>query len=313
MQSHDSGRPYLIANRNNGFVKHPLIAYFTLAFAITWLFFAPISLGQNGLGWLPYYLPDGAVLLMYVVASFGPLSAALIVTKMSGGHIGDLLRRVIQWRVGLIWYLVAVFTPLVIWLIAYSIPLDGLPFVLLARNAPMAAGLFSANLLVGLILPSVGEELGWRGFALPRLQSHYHPIVATLILGALHSLWHLPALAVPDLLGPLTLENFLSFTLTGMAGTFLYVWLYNHSRGSVLTAIVLHAASNSASSLLTNLFIENNVTLDALLISYRWLNVIAFGTVALILIVATRSRLSYDSTRTQMPATVKPTPVQVVA
>lgn len=276
-----------------GLARRPLVSYFVLAFAITWVLFAPIALAQNGLGVLPFTLPDEAVLLMFIVAAFGPLIAAMIVTRATGGRIRDLFKRVVQWRVGVIWYVVAIFAPLVIWLVAYSAGLNGLPLTLLASNASMAAGLFFSNLLFGLIVPSLGEEPGWRGFALPRLQARYHPITAALILGSLHSLWHLPAIAVPSLLGPLTLENFVTFVLTGTAATFLYVWVYNNSRGSVLTSIVLHAASNAASSLLTNLFLDNNVSLDGMPIPYRWLNVIAFGAAALILVIATRGRLSY--------------------
>jgi membrane protease YdiL (CAAX protease family) len=149
----------------------------------------------------------------------------------------------------------------------------------------------------------LGEEPGWRGFALPRLEARTHPIAAALSGSA--ATVDLPAIAIPELLGPLTLENFATFTLTGTAATFLYVWVYNHSRGSILTSIVLHAASNAASSLLTNLFADNNVPLDALPIPYRWLNVIAFGAAALILIAATRGRLGYHEDSGQAAA---PTP-----
>ena len=298
MQPSDSARA--------GLASRPLVSYFVLAFAITWLAFAPISLAQNGLGVLPYRLPDSAVLLMFVAASYGPLVAAVIVTRATGGRIRDLFRRVVQWRVGAIWYVVAMFAPLVVWLAAYSAVLNGQPLMLLARNPAMAAGLFFPNLLVGLILPALGEETGWRGFALPRLEARYHPVVAALILGGLHSLWHLPALVVPGLLGPLTVENFVTFVLTGTAATFLYVWVYNNSRGSLMTSIVLHAASNAASSLLTNLFLDNNVSLDALPISDRWLNVIAFGTMALILTVVTRGRLSYRGESAPVIAAVAP-------
>jgi len=283
--------------QGNWFTRYPLVAYFGLAFVFTWLFFGPISLGQNGLGLLPYHLSDGVVFLFYMIATFGPLSAALVVTRMNGGRLRDVLRPIVQWRVNIVWYLIAIFSSLIIWLIAYAIPLNGLPFVLMANNVGMVTGLFVTNVLVGLLLPSLGEEPGWRGFALPRLQEQYHPIVATLILGTLHSLWHLPALAIPNLLGPLTLENVIAFTLTAIAGTFIYVWVYNHSRGSVLPVMVLHAASNAASTSLSKLFLENNVSFDALPISYRWLNVIAFGIAALLIVIVTRGRLGYSSAK----------------
>ena len=73
--------------------------------------------------------------------------------------------------------------------------------------------LFLPGVLIGLVIPSIGEEPGWRGFAFPRLQKQYGPIVATLILGTLHGIWHLPALFTP-LFDPFTLEGFAEFVLT---------------------------------------------------------------------------------------------------
>lgn len=98
---------------------------------------------------------------------------------------------------------------------------------------------------MGLLVPSLGEEPGWRGFALPRLQAAYGPIVGTVVLGALHGVWHLPALFTP-LLGPFSPERFLVSVLTAIGGTFIYSWLFNNTNGSVWMAMVLHSSSNAA-------------------------------------------------------------------
>jgi membrane protease YdiL (CAAX protease family) len=149
----------------------------------------------------------------------------------------------------------------------------------------------------GLIFPSIAEEPGWRGFALPRLQQRHGAVVASLILGTLHGLWHLPALMTTNF-GPLPLANYVPFMLTATFATVIYTWVYNHTRGSILMAILLHAASNAAAGWLTVLLKEAGLQLPTVglagfLASTSWINVIAYGLVALLLIVATHGTLGY--------------------
>jgi uncharacterized protein len=150
----------------------------------------------------------------------------------------------------------------------------------------------------GIILPSIAEEPGWRGFALPRLQQRHGPVVASLILGSLHGLWHLPALMTLNF-GPLPLANYVPFMLTAAFATVIYTWVYNHTGGSILIAILLHAASNATAGWLTTLLAQTGLQLPTLglagfLASTTWINVIAYGLVALILIGTTRGRLGYQ-------------------
>jgi membrane protease YdiL (CAAX protease family) len=82
-----------------------------------------------------------------------------------------------------------------------------------------------------MLIPAIDEEPGWRGFALPRLQLRFGPVGASLILGTLHGLWHIPAVFT-RLYGPLPFSNLLPFILTAALATVLYTWLYNHTSGS---------------------------------------------------------------------------------
>src|SRR5918994_4741295 len=160
--------------------RHPLISFFVLAFALSWW------------SWILYAFG----LSPAPIASFGPFLAALVVLALTYGKagIGGLLRRMVQWRVGLRWYAVALLLPIGIALAATALN------VLLGAQAPSAAdlggwtGLFSAFAVV-LLIPGFGgtwEEPGWRGFALPSLQAGRSALVASLILGAVWALWHLP-------------------------------------------------------------------------------------------------------------------------
>ena len=170
--------------------RHPLIAFFVLAFALSWW------------PWILYaFGPSPAP-----IASFGPFLAALVVLAITQGKsgIGGLLRRMVRWRVGIRWYAVALLLPVGIALAATALN------VLLGAQAPSAADLggwtdlFSSFAFV-LLIPGIGgtwEEPGWRGFALPSLQAGRSALVASLILGAVWALWHLPlVVATGQMLG----------------------------------------------------------------------------------------------------------------
>jgi membrane protease YdiL (CAAX protease family) len=279
--------------------RHPLTGYFVLAYAISWALVLPMTFSTNlGLGLLPYALPDALGLALYVLASFvGPAVAALIIAGLAEGRAGVLavLRPIARWRVGPQWYAVALLANLAIWLTAYSLVLGpGLPAAALARW-PLLVTVFLPMVAFGIVIPSIGEEPGWRGFALPRLQGRYGPLRATLILGALHGLWHLPALGTL-MLGPLRPAQVAPFLLTAVGATFLYTWIFNRTGGSVLLAILTHAASNAASQWLSALIEQSGIALPqsglaGWLVGDGWVNVLAYGATALLLVALTRGRL----------------------
>jgi len=276
--------------------KYPLIAYFVLAFAGTWLVISPLVMDAIGL----IKLSDVAWMLFYLLASItGPNLAAFYVTGVLEGQagMGRLFRRMFQFRAGLQWYVAVLFTFLVVWLTAYSLLYNGAPLANLAAHPSLLFSAFLPNVIIGLLIPSIGEEPGWRGFALPRMQKLYGPVIASLILGTLHGVWHLPALFTP-MLGPFSVDGFVIFVLTAAAGTFIYTWIFNNTRGSVWIAMLLHASSNAASKLTSEL-VPKDVVLTGWLkvLDSGWINVIAFGAAALTLVVLTRGTLGYRPDR----------------
>lgn len=276
--------------------RSSLLAYFLIAFAGTWLVILPLALSQEGSGLLPYHLPDVVSMLIFIFAVFtGPALAAFVLTARESGRAGvrQLLKRMVQWRVGFRWYLVALFSFFFVFLAAYSLVSNGELLANLLQNWPLLFSVFLPSVVMGLIMPSLGEEPGWRGYALPRLQKLYGPVMATLVLGFLHGVWHLPAMFTP-FLGPFTPARFLAFVLTATAGTFIYTWVFNNTRSSVFIAMLVHASSNAASQLLSQLIPADAMTSPLLqAIGPDWLNVIAFWAVALVLLVLTKGRLSY--------------------
>jgi membrane protease YdiL (CAAX protease family) len=279
--------------------RHPLVSYFALAYALSWGLVSPMTFSRNiGIGLLPYDLPDALGMALFILASLiGPNVAALVVTALTDGRAGvrALLRRIVQWRVRPQWYLVALLANLVIWTLAYSTVLGPGLLAAAATHWPLLVTAFLPSVALGLLIPSIGEEPGWRGFALPRLQARYGPVGASIILGLLHGLWHLPALGTM-MLGPVSLAEIPPFVLTATAATFIYTWIFNHTGGSVLLAMLTHAAGNAASQWLGLLLKQSGLDapqpgLTGWLIDSGWFNTLAYGLVAVALVAATRGRL----------------------
>jgi len=281
-------------------VQYPLAAYFVIAFFVTWILILPMALGQgpNGLGILPFTVPDAGLLVLFILPCFGPAAGAIIVTWAESGKAGvfQLLRRLVQWRVGIGWYLVAIFGALLIWLLGFTAAAGLTPFSNFFGQLPLVLSTFVPLLAFGLVIPSLGEEPGWRGFALPRLQARYGPLLGTLILGTIHGLWHLPSFFTP-FAAPFTLGNFLGFVAAIMGASFFWTWIYNNTKGSLLIALLVHSAFNAASGVLNlNAIIPQDLTYAGWVQAIgggAWLNAVAFGAAGLLVIVLTRGRLSY--------------------
>jgi uncharacterized protein len=204
--------------------SHPLITFFVLTYAVAWGF---VPFGSFG--------------------AFAPLVAALIVIPLSQGRAGlrELGLRIIRWRVRWYWYVVAIGLPLGVLVVT-----AGLNVALGASAPSLAFGSLTTVLLVfavRLVNPTdgaLGEEPGWRGFALPGLQgSGLSPLVSTLILGVLVSGWHAPLLFLEE--GGLRPFMIVGFLLGTVAVTFWYTWMFNHTGGSVLITLVSHAVQGT--------------------------------------------------------------------
>jgi membrane protease YdiL (CAAX protease family) len=278
---------------------YPLVAFFVLAFAGSWLIELPFILGQQGIGLFPYTLSTNWLWLMPFT---GPTMAALLMTAVLDGKAGvrALLRRLIQWRVGLRWYLLALFGPPLI-LLAGASGMFGIgPAEALIQHWPLIFSDYLAVVPIVLILGGpLGEEPGWRGFALPRLQRQYGALAGTLILGLLHGLWHAPLFLIAGAYAPFTLIAFVQFIVPVIVNAIIWTWVFNHTRASLLIMVLLHAAMNAASGLVGPLLPPAPI-LD-------WLPSIAYGVVALLLIAATRGQLGYQpAPEAPLTSTVQP-------
>src|ERR687895_1198806 len=204
--------------------RHPIITFFVLTYAIGW-------------GLIPFWTFQAGA----------PFIAALIVIPLTRGLSGlkELGLRMIRWRVRWYWYVVAIAVPLAV--VGLTVVLN----VALGASAPSLAGVGSVSTIlmmfaIRLVNPgdgALGEEPGWRGVALPGLQGTLSPLVSTLILGVLVTVWHVPILFLEE--GGLQPAIIVGYLLGSLAVTFFYTWLFNHTGGSVLLSIVSHSAQGT--------------------------------------------------------------------
>jgi uncharacterized protein len=276
--------------------RHPLVFFFVLAYAGTWLSELPYVLSEYGAGLLPTRSP--VLLWTSPVSVFlGPFLAAFVMTGATEGREGvrRLLRRFVLWRVGLRWYLFALLgIPVIAVLSVVVIPGVLGSFRGLSALAPLSLlGIFLYVLFLG---GALGEEPGWRGFALPRLQSLHGPLVGSLILGPLWALWHLPLFLTPW--NELTAFNVVVFVLATTCFAIMYTWVFNNTKGSVLMAILIHASFNaSVTGILAPLFPA------PILEDYGLLPLLGgFGAFAVVLVALTRGRLGYQHYRQEVEA-----------
>jgi membrane protease YdiL (CAAX protease family) len=276
------------AAREGLLARHPLLFFFLIAFAGSWLFFLPLALSENGVGILPFNIPLVAI---PVGVFLGPFLSGFVMTGVTEGRagIGRLLRRIVRWRVGLRWYLFALIVyPAIVVLGALVLPGALSSFQGLSPTIVTAYLYFFAY--VFFIGGGLNEEPGWRGFALPRLQRLHGPLVGSLILGPLWGAWHTPLLWVSIWGTPPTISTIGTYVFAITCGTIIITWVFNNTKGSVLMAILVHSSNNTINVILPMLF-------SAYLVVGYGGNlpvVIGAGTLALVLIALTRGRLGYD-------------------
>jgi membrane protease YdiL (CAAX protease family) len=222
--------------------EHQGIVFFVITFAITW-----------GIGAFAIFLPvqfralfgeiSDTHPLYYIAVAAPTISASLLTLAWEGWHgLGDLFKRLLRWRFGIHWYaLVLIGLPVFGWLITRltgSSPL---------KDVSTPALLFT--LLFNLLITGpLGEELGWRGYALPRLFERFSPIKASLILGLVWGTWHLPSFYVSTMVqAGLSLPLFL---LNAICLSILASWLFMNTGGSVLITVLLHYMANFCVSVL---------------------------------------------------------------
>lgn len=224
------------------FNARALVGFFVLAYAISWAWAIPLVVTDQvlnrGQGWPTHY-----------PALLGPAVAAVIVIAVTTGVSGlrDLGSRMLRWRVRLRWWLVALspagFLALAVagmWVFVSDLP-DVADFGRFTGTPTW--GLLGVFLMITLV-GSLGEEVGWRGYALPQLQHRFTPLAATMILAIVWFSWHIPQFFIIESYREFGPVEYVGMFIGLTCGAVILTWLYNRSGGSLLLVIIWHGVYN---------------------------------------------------------------------
>lgn len=279
---------------DNVFRRHPMTAFFALAFGLSWLAWTPYILSRDGIGLLPFQLPvlmgSPQTLGIAPGAYLGPITAAILVTAFADGRQGlrKWAARLVRWRVDWRWYAGAVLGVPAVLLVSTMV----LPGAAANMAFPTTAALlvYVPMLIMQVLTTGLAEEPGWRDFAQPRLQDRFGVLKGTFILSPLWGVWHLPLFLTEWAGWPhvdITLP--IEFVVACFPLSIVMTWFLNRTNGSVPVVMLLHANVNNFSSVLWEQIFPTldpfRGTLHALLIGST--------VTAIVLLVATRGRLGY--------------------
>jgi membrane protease YdiL (CAAX protease family) len=241
-------------------------SFFLLTYLCSWLIWIPLVASRYGIG--PISIPSGTATLLGLLGVLMPATVAIVLTGHRDGRagVGRLLGRLRIWRVGARWWAAAL-VPTVL-LVGVGLCWNGV------RAAPpievvdvLSVGMLVVN-LVFLLLASVGEEVGWRGVALPGLEQRATALRASIVLGLLWATWHLPFWFLQDSFDEFGVGYLALNFLLIVPSTIYITWIFNHSRFSILLPVALHVAFNAVN--VAWLPVTGVIVPFALLIAGEW-------------------------------------------
>ncbi len=260
-----------------------LFTYFGLAYLISWAIWLPLYGSFFGLTNLPT-LP-----FQHGLGGLGPLIASFLTTWMYDKEKGvtQLLRKCLQVR-PFIYLIIALLSPFLLALIAAIIN------YFIAKTPINLTGLLTVkefpnlNLLTffmyNVVFFGFGEEVGWRGYALPRFQSKFNALTSSLILTVFWALWHLPLFLYKPGYTTMDITAIFGWIFSLLTGSILLTWLYNASKGSILICAVFHSTIDMA---FTADFVDKNI------VNYMGFLITVWGIVTIIIFKLKKTASSF--------------------
>jgi membrane protease YdiL (CAAX protease family) len=217
-----------------------LVFFYSLAILCSWAAWAPLALAARG--WTRFHFSP----YLHLLGGLGPTVAALVTILVFDGKAGvlSLAERAFAARGRAVWIVVGIVAPLAVFAISASV-------VLVAGKGPLEWSSFGTSSeypgltrwqywIASLLFYGFGEEIGWRGFALPRLQRSLPALSSALWLGSLWALWHLPLFAFAPGLSAMGAGGAVGWLVSMIVGSILLTWLFNSSSGSLLAVALFH-------------------------------------------------------------------------
>ncbi len=266
--------------------RFQLPLFFLLCLIISWAVWIPQAVTKLSNPQTPF--AGGSPLNMLAV--WAPALSAILLLRMLKGKGGPqtLFRLIRRWRVGIQWYLFILLYPAVIWFLARAIDTvlgQSFEFTIpILTYFPPEQAYMVIVALVFAFPNALGEELGWRGFALPRLQAKYNALVSSIMLGLFWAVWHIPMWIANNIMGLDLLKLGVSTTTCAI----IFTWVYNNTGGSLLLAWLFHASLT-----ITGCFLQTSLTLTD--------DILKWGVIILIVVTAGSSHLSRKHKRYRLP------------
>ena len=220
--------------------RRPLLPFFALAYLFSWVVWAPLA--AHGLGWSARHASP----YLHLVGGLGPLVAAVVVTAACDGRAGlaSLRASAVAVRGRFSWIAFAVAAPLVLFAVAAAaqrfVWVGQVGWADLGRSVEYPALGRGAYWVANIVCYGFGEEVGWRGFALPRLQARGSALRSALLVGVAWAGWHLPLFAFAGGLSAMGAAGIAGWASSILTGSMLMTWLFNTSRGSILAVALFH-------------------------------------------------------------------------
>ncbi|HEY5722993.1 MAG TPA: CPBP family intramembrane glutamic endopeptidase [Allosphingosinicella sp.] len=265
----------MLSSRSEGAAWWAIPAFLLLLIPLSWY------------SWLLGYADDPG---NSGINPLGPLVAALLVSAAGGWtNLKAFVRTVVRIRAHWTTYAIALLLPILLAVASVAI--------MIAQGANFPIGQAQARwtdlvdaFLIMFLFVALGEEPGWRGWLMPRLQAHLSPLKASLALAPVWALWHLPMLGEE-----LPFDQLIPFLISLTAASIVLTWLTLRTRGGVLPAMICHATVNAiGGSYLFTFFSGADTT------SLRWINAILWALAAILVAVLTRGLLGAGGGRREM-------------
>jgi membrane protease YdiL (CAAX protease family) len=234
--------------------QYPISSFFILTYFITWSF------------WAPQLFIKKEVFALRVLGTFGPMISAIYISNIIGGrdNIKNLLKPLLFWKFNIVWYIFCLFSTAFICFtaigISFSLGTNHFEF-----NELSKVYLVIPIFMYVLIFSVLGEEIGWRGFALKHLQTKTSALSASIIIGIIWGFWHLPLFFIAGNFHqtiPISL-----FILQEICLSIVLTWIYNNTNKSLISVHIFHAASNTTLGVLPILPIDTQKDLHPLYIT----------------------------------------------
>lgn len=239
-------------NSSNWITRYQILLFLLLTLAISWGIWIPAAIAKLN-GETSVLAPEGFI---GGTARWVPGLAAILLSLLIVGKtgIGNLLKAIKIWRVGVFWYIFALFFQVVIFYFGKT--LDALLGNHYTVTSPLISvygsqAVFMAPIAILFAFPGAfAEEVGWRGYVLPRLQNKQSALISSVVVGIFWGAWHIPLLIY---FGDLDANDFFGYLLAVLnivPVAILYTWLYNNTHGSLLLVTLFHIGQQLSNNLL---------------------------------------------------------------